>query len=121
VIVALFSDPEAYLVRYGEPDKARSGLSAGTDAWPVAYWDLDAAMAALLLLLAAVDLGLGACFLGNFRGAPELKAVLGVPEGRRYVGAVLIGRARADDPPTTSARRPRRPLQEVFHRSRWDR
>jgi hypothetical protein len=31
--------------------------------WPVPYWDIDAGMAALLMLLTAVD-GLGACFFG---------------------------------------------------------
>ena len=119
VVVTLFSSPDAYLARYGEPDKAPSELSAGVDAWPVPYWDVDAGMGALLLLLGAVDGGLGACFLGNFRGEDDLRLALGVPDGFRYVGAVLIGRAAGDDPPTASARRPRRSLEEVFHRARW--
>lgn len=119
VIVALFSSPAAYLARYGEPDKEAAGLSAGLDAWRVPYWDVDAGMAALLLLLGAVDAGLGACFLGNFRGEEDLRQALAVPEDRRYLGAVLIGRAEGDDPPTVSARRPRRSPAEVFHRGRW--
>ena len=119
VVVALFSSPAAYLSRYGEPDKASSGLAAGVGSWPVPYWDVDAGMAALLLLLGAVDRGLGACFLGNFRGEEALREALGVPDGYRYVGAVLIGRAEGDDPPTTSARRPRRSLHEAFPRGRW--
>jgi nitroreductase len=119
VVVVLFSSPAAYLARYSEPDKEPAGLWAGVDVWPVPYWDVDTGMAALLLLLGAVDAGLGACFLGNFRGEDALRAALAVPEDRRYLGAVLIGRAGADDPPTASARRPRRTLEEVFHRSRW--
>lgn len=119
VVVALFSSPAAYLARYAAPDKALSGLATGEASWPVPYWDVDAGMAALLLLLGAVDSGLGACFLGNFRGEEDLRGALGVPDAYRYVGAVLIGRAEGDDPPTSSARRPRRSLQETFHRGRW--
>ena len=119
VVVAIFSSPAAYLARYGEPDKAAAGLASGVEAWPVPYWDVDAGMAALLLLLGALDNGLEACFLGNFRGEAALRGALGVPDDRRYVGAVVIGGAEGDDPPSASARRPRRSAQEVFHRGRW--
>jgi nitroreductase len=119
VIVALFSDPGAYVRRYREPDKEASGLGSGPDAWPVPYWDTDAAMAVMILLLAAVDAGLGACFLGNFRGEDELRAVLGVPPDRRYLGAVLLGEPGGDDPPSPSSSRPRRSSPEVFHRGSW--
>jgi nitroreductase len=119
VVVAVFSDPDAYIGRYAEPDKARSGLGAGPDAWRVGYWDTDAAMAVMVLLLAAVDAGLGACFLGNFRGEEELCAALGVPGDRRYLGAVLIGEAGGHDPLSSSSSRPRRSSAEVFHRGLW--
>lgn len=119
VVVTVFSDPTAYVARYQEPDKADSSLGTGAEAWPVPYWDVDAGMAVMLLLLGAVDLGLGACFLGNFRGEEELRQALGVPADRRYLGAVLMGEASADDRPSTSAARGRRPSPEVFHRGRW--
>lgn len=119
VVVAVFSDPAAYLARYGEPDKVRSGLGSTHGAWPVPYWDTDAAMAVMVLLLAAVDAGLGACFLGNFRGEIALKEVLGVPVGLRYFGAVLIGEPGGEDPPSSSASRPCRASEEVFHRGHW--
>jgi hypothetical protein len=87
--------------------------------WPVPYWDLDAAMA-VMLLLTAVDEGVGAWPFGVFHGAEALLRELGVPPGRRLVGAVAIGRRAADDAPTGSARtRRRRPLDEVVHRGRW--
>jgi nitroreductase len=87
--------------------------------WPVRYWDLDAAMA-VMLLLTAVDEGVGAWLFGVFHGAEALLRELGVPPGRRLVGAVAIGRRAADDAPTGSARtRRRRPLDEVVHRGRW--
>src|SRR5580765_2838357 len=61
VIVLPLADKGAYLTRYAEPDKAHTGL-AEEDRWPVPYWQIDTAFAAMLLLLAAEDEGLGALF-----------------------------------------------------------
>lgn len=119
VAVVLYADPGAYLARYGEPDKASSGLGRDAGAWPIPYWHVDTGMAVLLLLLGAVDLGLAACFLGNFRGEDELRQALGVPGDRRYLGAVLIGEAGDDDAPSRSSARRRRSPEEVFHRGCW--
>jgi nitroreductase len=124
VVVALFVHPEAYLARYREPDKRASGLGgdgpSGDDGtWPVPYWFVDAGLAAMVMLLAASDAGLGACFLGNFRGEPDLRAVLGVPDDRRYVGAVLMGDPGGIDPPSPSLARGRRSVPDVVHRGRW--
>jgi nitroreductase len=119
VIVLVLSDPQAYLDRYGEPDKA--GLGMDTEAgWPVPYWDMDAAMAVMLMLLTAVDEGVGAWWLGVFYGAEALLRDFGVPQGRRLVGAVALGRPAADDRLSGSAvTRPRRRMDEVVHRGRW--
>ena len=46
--------------------------------WPVRYWDLDAAMAVMLMLLTAVDEGVGAWWFGVFHGAAALLRDLGV-------------------------------------------
>jgi nitroreductase len=118
-IVLVLSDRQAYLDRYAAPDKA--GLGMDTEAgWPVPYWDMDAAMAVMLMLLTATDEGVGAWYFGVFHGAGALLAGLGVPEGRRLVGAVALGYPAADDRPGGSARtRPRRPLDQVVHRGRW--
>jgi nitroreductase len=117
VVVLAFSDPAAYEARYREPDKARpDGAAVG---WVVPYWHVDAAFAVQTLLLAATDRGMGAAFLGNFRGEDELKRVLGVPDGRRWLGAVLLGEPALPDPPTTSAARPRRPADDTVHRGHW--
>jgi len=119
VIVLVLSDKQAYLDRYAAPDKA--GLGMDTEAgWPVPYWDMDAAMAVMLMLLTAVDEGIGAWYFGVFHGAGALLADLGVPEGRRLVGAVALGYPAADDRPSGSARtRPRRPPDQAVHRGRW--
>ena len=59
VILVLVADPDAYVERYGESDKAHTGLGEGRAAWPVPYWTVDASMAAMVILLAAEDEGLG--------------------------------------------------------------
>ena len=117
VIVLAFSDPEAYVDRYGEPDKARpDGLEV---EWVVPYWHVDAAFAVMTLLLGASDRELGAAFLGNFRGEDALKAELGVPASRRWFGAVLLGEPDRPDPPSTSTARPRRTVKDSVHRGHW--
>jgi nitroreductase len=119
VVVAVFVDPDAYLERYREEDKRASGLGSSTAAWPVPFWFVDGAFALMLMLLAAGDAGLGACILGNFRGEAALRTALAVPNGRRYVGAVAIGRPEGSDPPSASVARGRRQPADVVHRGRW--
>jgi nitroreductase len=117
VIVLPFADPDAYVARYRENDKS---LPGGSDVeWVVPYWLVDAAFATMTLLLGAADRGLGAAFLGNFRGEERLRAEFGVPERFRWLGAVLLGEAVEPDPPSRSAERPRRTLEDSLHRGRW--
>jgi len=118
-VVALFVNAEAYLKRYGQADKQSSGLGDDEADWPVPYWFVDGGFAALLLLLGATEAGLGACFLGNFRGEAHLRVALGVPDDRRYLGAVVLGMPDGVDPPSSSAARGRRTLPDVVHRGRW--
>jgi nitroreductase len=119
VIVLVLSDKQAYLDRYAAPDKAGLGMDV-EEGWPVPYWDMDAAMAVMLMLLTAVDEGIGAWYFGVFHGAAALLRGLGVPEGRRLVGAVALGWPAVDDRPGGSPRtRPRRPMGQVVHRGRW--
>jgi nitroreductase len=117
VLVLPVVSPAAYAARYAEPDKAGTGLGH-PEAWPVPYWLVDGGMAVLALLLAAVDEGLGAVFFGLFDRERPVLAALGVPDDRRGLGVVALGHP-APDEPGASARRPRRPLDEVVHRGRW--
>ena len=118
VVIVPVVDPEAYVQRYAEADKQVTGLGAGVGAWPVPYWWVDGGMAVHGLLLAAVDAGLGALFYGLFEHEAAALAALGVPAGRRALGAVALGWP-APDEPGRSAARPRPPLQGVIHRGGW--
>jgi len=123
VIVLPYADPQAYVARYAEPDKAASGLGAGAAAWPTPYWTVDAAMATMTLLLGADDAGLGALLFGVFHGADELAATLGVPGHLEPLGAVALGYPAAGDGAEfgagRSAARPRRDPDEFVHRGAW--
>ena len=118
VVVVPFSHKDAYLDRYAEPDKGWTDRSE--DRWPVPYWHLDTAMASMLVLLTAVDEGLGACFFGVPGEAwDELRAEFGVPAAYTPIGAITVGH-RTDGPGAAgSAGRGRRPLDEVVHRGGW--
>lgn len=119
VIVLVLSDPTRYVARYSEPDKIEFGLDTA-EAWPVPFWDTDAAMAAMLLLLAAVDEGLGGWLFGIDHGEGELRRELGVPEDRKLIGVVGLGYADPTETPTGSgSSRRRRPLSEMVHRNGW--
>ena len=118
VLVVVLVDPQAYVARYAEPDKAATGLGEGTEAWPVPYWWVDGGAAVEALLLAAVDAGLGACLFGLFAAEGVVLAAHGVPEGWRAVGTVSLGWP-APDRPGRSQTRPRPALDEVVRRGRW--
>ena len=123
VIALPFADPDAYVERYAEPDKAATGLGVSADAWPTPYWTIDASMAVMTLLLAAEDAGLGALLFAVFRGESELRAELGVPDRLQLLGAIALGTPAppVDDAagPGRSAGRRRRPPDEIVHRAGW--
>jgi nitroreductase len=117
VLVVCLSDRDRYLDRYAEPDKGWSDRDQ--TRWPVPYWDVDTGMAALLMLLTAVDAGLGACFFGvPPERQTEVLEALGAPANRRVVGVVSVGHA-APDRRSPSLRRGRRPVDEVVHDGRY--
>ena len=121
VIALPLADPSAYVERYGEPDKAATGLGTGVDAWPTPYWTVDASMAVMTLLHAAEDAGLGALLFAVFNGADEVRAELGIPGHLQLLGAIALGWP-ADDAVTEqgrSATRRRRPAEAIIHRGGW--
>lgn len=117
VLLVMLADPTAYLDRYAEPDKGWTDRSL--DRWPIPYWDTDTAMAAMIVLLGAVDAGLGALFFGVPAARHDaLRAAYAVPPGRRVVGVIALGH-EAQRVTSPSLRRGRRPLRDVLHLGRF--
>lgn len=113
VLIVCCSNPQAYLDRYAEPDKGWTDRDLAR--WPIPYWDVDTGMAALLVLLTAVDEGLGALFFGV--PAPSHGAVrraLGIPSSHRLVGVIALGH-EAKRVTSPSLRRGRRGVDDVVH------
>ena len=122
VIALALADPQAYVQRYAEPDKRRSGLGEGVDAWATPYWTVDSAMALNTLLLAAEDVGLGALFFAVFSGEAELRAALSIPDELQLLGALALGwpdQPRSERGDGLSATRTRRSADEIIHRGGW--
>jgi hypothetical protein len=77
-------------------------------------------MSVMLMLLTAVDLGLGGWFFGIAHGEDELMNDLGVPSDYKPIGAMGLGYKAADDVKAgSSVTRMRRTLAEIEHRGRW--
>lgn len=97
VVIACISDTERSAARYG-----RRGIDF--------YSILDGGFASMLILLAAVDEGLGATFVAAFDD-DAVRQVLGLPAHVRPIG--LIGIGYCAQPP---GRHPRRSSEEIVHR-----
>lgn len=104
-----------YRDRYSEADKL--GTSGEQITWPVPYWWVDAGAALMSVLLAAVDQGLAAGFLG-VHSIPELSQLLEIPAHYSPIGVVTVGHP-APDRRSASLDRPRRPIESVIHHDRW--
>ena len=98
----------------------RAGPTASTDRWPVPYWDTDVAMAAMLMLLAAAGCRSRRAVLRGARRSSTTPCTrrYGIPDDRRIVGVVALGREaeRVSGSPRT---RRRRPLDDVLHVGRF--
>lgn len=116
LVIVACSNKDAYLERYAQPDK---GFTDRSDAWwPAPYWDIDAGFGALLMLLTAVDNGLGACFFGIPKTRlAAVRQAFGIPERFLPIGAVTVG--YPDEPPRDLRAR-RKPRHELVHRGRWN-
>ena len=119
VHIVVCTSPQAYLDRYAAADKAGSSLADGGD-WPVPYWWVDAGAVLQNLLLAAVDEGLAAGFLGA-HAVPGLAGLLDIPEPHLPVGVVTVGRPAPGASPRSArrSRPPRRSAAEAVRRERW--
>ncbi len=113
-LVLITVSPDEYVRRYGEQDKASTGLGQAAESWPVPYWWVDAGAVAQNLLLLAVDRGWGACLFGPFDHEPALAKTFALPDDRRIAATIALGIPRPEaDEPGRSAARPRRPINEI--------
>ncbi len=126
LVIVCLSSKDAYLDRYAQPDK--DWTDRDESRWPVPYWDIDAGMAAMLILLTAEDEGLGALFFGvggpgsALRGATDLsafRAAYGIPDSHQPIGAIAVGYKATPTGETSRRPRKRRSYEAVVHRGRW--
>jgi len=114
LIVACVSE-KIYHDRYREPDKLQKD---GTEIeWPVPFWYFDIGCACMLILLAAINMGLAAAFTGVFR-IKEMQELLGIPGHFQPIGVISIGYG-AKDIPSPSLKRGRKPFEHVVHYNHW--
>ncbi|MFT7501379.1 MAG: nitroreductase [Gammaproteobacteria bacterium] len=127
VIALPLADASAYVGRYAESDKARTGLGESEDAWPVPYWTIDTSMSIMTLLLGAEDIGLGALFFGVFNNEAAVRAELGIPDHLELLGAIALGHplndrgagAQQGEGAGRSSQRTRRSPDQIIHRGGW--
>ncbi len=106
---------QTYRDRYSEPDKLdENGESI---EWPIPYWWVDAGASLMAVLLATVDEGLAAGFLG-VHSVPDLASLLAFPHHHQPIGVVTVGHPLADRR-SGSLDRPKKPTDTVIHRDRW--
>ena len=116
VVVAMREDD--YHDRYRRPDKL---LDDGSEVeWRVPWWWVDAGKSIMLLLLAAVDEGLGAGLFGLVGDANDgLRELLGMPADLEIVGVVTIGHAAPATASGSRSKFPWKPLEEVVRWEHW--
>jgi nitroreductase len=119
LVIVTLACKDVYLDRYAQPDKGWTDRDESR--WPVPYWHIDTGFAALLILLAVVDEGLGAVFFGiPPENMADFHAQFGVPPEWTPIGAIAVGHPDPGAEPTSSAHtRQRKTLDELVHRGRW--
>lgn len=111
-----------YHDRYNQPDKlaATGGVEV---VWPVPFWHVDAGAALMLIMLAALEEGLGAGVYGvPVEDDARVRELLGIPVDLTIVVGVTVGPA-AEDPEWERASsvfsQRRRKQDEVVQWNRW--
>ena len=120
VHVLVCTREDDYHDRYRSPDKLVDGEEI---EWPVPFWFVDAGAALMIMLLAAIDEGLGAGLTGvEGAAAEEIRERFGIPEDVTIVALVTIG-VPAPDPAwsavTSRRTRPRRPQTDSVRWETW--
>ena len=115
-VIVPMSSKRIYLDRYALPDKGWADRDESR--WPVPFWHIDTGMAALLILLTAVDEKLGALYFGIVPEAvAPFRAAFDVPDDHEPIGAIAIGYDAEPGPRDLRSRR--RPLPDMIHYGKW--
>jgi nitroreductase len=125
VIIVPLASKDLYLERYTWDDKGWTDRDEGR--WPVPYWYIDTGFAAMLVLLAAVNEGLGAQFFGILPDViAGFRTAFGIPNEYTPIGAIAVGHpdwpllrklgGAGIHPPRKVARRA---TEEIVHRDKW--
>jgi nitroreductase len=116
LLIVCLSNKSRYLDRYALSDKGWTDRDE--KRWPVPYWDIDTGMAAMNILLTAVDAGLGAVFFGVTDQA-ALRETFRIPPEYTAIGTIAVGYPKAKDRPSPSLKLGHRPPSEIVHRGKW--
>ena len=115
VHVVISVSEKVYKDRYREPDKL---TPEGEEIeWPVPFWWVDSGAAMMAILLATVDEGLSAGFLG-VHSIPDLNSQLGMPDHHHPIGIVTIGHGTRDRR-SKSLDRGKKERSSVVHWESW--
>jgi nitroreductase len=131
LVVVPLAHKAAYVAKYSRPDHVWH--DANDDQWPAPYWYIDTAMAAMLMLLTAVDEGLGGFLFWLTPRFPDsldatktpahisaLRIEFGIPADYSPIGAIAIGHRPPDLPPQDPDKAQRRlGVRDVVHQGQW--
>jgi nitroreductase len=111
-----------YHDRYTQPDKL--AVTGGVEVvWPVPFWYVDAGAAMMLVMLAALEEGLGAGVYGvTVEDDTRVRELLGIPDDLTIVVGITVG-VPAEDPDwdraTSAFSQRRRSQTDVIRWNRW--
>jgi nitroreductase len=91
---------------------ARPGLSGGNAGQH--YYMLDMGIAMEHIVLAAIEQGLGTCWIGGQFDEPAVKEALGVPDDVRVVALLPVGY-----PAEAPEAKDRKPIDEIVSHEKW--
>ena len=120
VLILPLPDPRRYLERYAQPDKIEFGMDEEAN-WPVRFWEIDAAMASMLI---APRRRRGRPRRMVLRHHLTASASCSIGSASRRIsgrsGSSGSGyRAEDEEPSGSWMKRRRRPLDEQIHRNGW--
>jgi nitroreductase len=120
--VFILTREQDYHDRYTQPDKL--AVTGGEEiVWPVPFWHVDAGAAMMLVMLAALEEGLGSGVYGvTVENDARVRELLGIPADLTIVVGITVGH-QAEDPDWSRASsvfsQRRRAHDDVVRWNRW--